>query len=69
MQNIHNLERVIRIAAATFVAYRIWYGRFIGLSGYEVIGLGTMAIYLLMTATMGYCPLYSMLRIATKKKY
>lgn len=60
-----SIDRVIRILIAVvivvlFFSYEI--------TGITAIILGALAVVMMITGLIGFCPLYSMLRIKTVKK-
>ena len=62
--NMGTVDRVLRIALAVVVAILIILGK---LTGVAAIILGIFAIVFLITSAVGFCPLYKLLGISTKK--
>jgi hypothetical protein len=60
--NVHDLDRLARavVAAALLLAWAIGW-----LSGTVAIVLAVVAVVLLATAAIGFCPLYRLLGIGT----
>jgi len=62
--NMAVADRIVRIVIALLVAI----GYFTGvLSGAWAIVLGIVAVIFLATSIVGFCPLYALLRISTKR--
>jgi len=62
--NMAVADRIVRIVIALVVAI----GYFAGvLSGAWAIVLGIVAVVFLATAIVGFCPLYALLKISTKR--
>jgi predicted PurR-regulated permease PerM len=64
-KNIGALDRGIRIIAAVVIAALFFGGQITGILGAV---LGIIALVLLLTSFVRYCPLYVPLKIATVKK-
>ncbi|MCX8051274.1 MAG: DUF2892 domain-containing protein [Chlorobi bacterium] len=60
--NMSTADRWIRIAIAVLVAIGIATGT---LTGGWAIGLGIVAVVLLLTSLVSFCPLYAVLGIST----
>jgi Na+(H+)/acetate symporter ActP len=63
-RNMANLDRLIRIIIAVLVIIFYLYGQ---ISGTAAIVLGLIAAIFIATSFSGYCPLYHILGISTKK--
>lgn len=59
------LDRLIRLIIGLILVYIVFKGYFIGLIA---IILGLIGLILIITAVIGYCPLYTVLKISTSKK-
>jgi hypothetical protein len=64
-RNMAVADRVIRVLLAAVVAVLIFTGQ---LSTTAAVILGIIAGVFLLTSIVGFCPLYALLRISTKKK-
>jgi predicted PurR-regulated permease PerM len=64
-KNIGTVDRGIRIIAAVVIAILYFGGQISGVTGTV---LGVIALILLLTSLVRYCPLYVPLKIATIKK-
>jgi hypothetical protein len=64
-KNMGKLDRGIRIIAAVVIAVLYFGDQISGILGAV---LGVIALILLLTSLVGYCPLYVPLKIATVKK-
>lgn len=64
-KNLSTIDRIIRTVAAGAVALLMLAGV---LSGTSAIIFGAMAIVLLLTGAVSFCPLYAIIGISTKKK-
>jgi hypothetical protein len=62
--NESNLDRIIRIVVGAVLEVLGWGGLVTGVLGIILIILG---IILLVTSIVGFCPLYALLGIRTKK--
>jgi hypothetical protein len=62
-KNMSNLDRIVRSVIALVLGVLI-FGKFI--AGTLAIILGVVAVVFLLTALLGFCPLYSILKISTK---
>lgn len=58
-QNVHAVERFIRVIIGLFVLSLIFWG--------PVTLWGLLGLIPLLTGLLGWCPLYSILGISTKK--
>ncbi len=65
IKNMANIDRIIRTLFAIVVAILYFTGN---ISGTVAIILGIMAVIFILTGTSGYCPIYHVLGISTKKK-
>jgi predicted PurR-regulated permease PerM len=64
-KNVGTVDREIRIIAAVVIAVLYFGGQISGILGAV---LGIIALVLLLTSFVRYCPLYVPLKIATVKK-
>ena len=62
--NMSSTDRIIRAVAAVIIGILI-FTNFI--SGTTAIVLGVIAVVLAVTALVGFCPLYALLKMSTKK--
>jgi hypothetical protein len=65
MANESNLDRIIRVIVAVVIAVLYFTGV---ISGTWAIVLGIIGAILLITGLVGFCPLYKLLGISTKKQ-
>lgn len=63
-QNLANADRIIRALFAVVVAVLYLSG---AIFGTLALVLGIVAVVLLATSVVGLCPVYSLLKISTKK--
>lgn len=63
-QNMSSLDRIIRLAVAVVIAILYFTGT---LTGWVAIVLGIVAVILALTSILGFCPLYGLLGVSTKK--
>lgn len=63
--NMGNLDRGIRISIALLIAVLYFAGM---LSGVGAVVLGVVAVVLLLTSAIGFCPAYLPLGLSTKEK-
>ncbi|NLS77068.1 MAG: DUF2892 domain-containing protein [Chloroflexi bacterium] len=63
-QNMSSLDRIIRLAVAVVIGILYFTGT---LTGWVAIVLGIVAVILALTSILGFCPLYGLLGISTKK--
>lgn len=63
-QNLITLDRVIRFGLAAGLGY-LYFSRTV--TGAWGIILLTLAVILLVTSIIGYCPIYALFHIGTKK--
>ena len=63
-QNMVTIDRVIRVILAILVLVLYLAGR---ISGTAAIILGIFAVIFFLTSLVGFCPLYALLKISTKK--
>ena len=64
-QNMGTIDRLIRIILAVIVGILYFTGQ---ISGTAAIVLGIFAIAFILTSIVGHCPLYTPLKISTKKE-
>jgi hypothetical protein len=64
-KNVGNLDKVIRILLALVIIILYWTNL---ITGTVVLILGLIAIILLLTSFLSFCPLYTFLKISTCKK-
>ena len=64
-KNIGSVDRVIRILAAIIIAILYFTGQ---ITGTAAIVLGILAIVLLLTSFISFCPLYAPFNFSTKKE-
>ncbi|MCJ7545474.1 MAG: DUF2892 domain-containing protein [Deltaproteobacteria bacterium] len=63
-QNMGTIDRAIRVILAILVLVLYLAGR---ISGTTAIILGIFAVIFFLTSLVGFCPLYALLKISTKK--
>ena len=63
--NMGNIDRGIRIMVALLIAVLYFTGL---LSGLGAVVLGIVAVVLLLTSAIGFCPAYMLLGLSTKEK-
>ena len=63
-QNMGTIDRVIRVILAILVLLLYLADR---ISGTTAIILGIFAVIFFLTSLVGFCPLYALLKISTKK--
>lgn len=64
-KNMGTTDRIVRTVAALVVGYLLYDGTLSGTAG---VILGIVAIVLLLTSAISFCPLYTPLKISTMKK-
>lgn len=64
-QNMGNTDRIIRVVLAVVVAV-LYFTNLI--SGTAAIILGILAVVLLLTSVVGFCPLYAPFKLSTVGK-
>ncbi len=64
-KNVGTLDRIVRIVAFVVIAVMILTK---ALTGAAAVVLGIVALSLLITALVAFCPLYPVLKISTAKK-
>lgn len=64
-KNLGNIDRVVRILFFVVVAILYFTGTITGALG---IILGLLGIVLLLTAFVGFCPIYATFKLSTLKK-
>ena len=60
--NLSNLDRTIRVIIAALFAYLYFAGAVTGVLG---IVLAALAVVFVLTAVVGYCPLYGLFKFST----
>jgi hypothetical protein len=65
LKNMGMIDRVIRTLLAVVVIVLYCMGQ---ISGTAAIILGIIAVIFLLTSLVGFCPLYRLLGVSTKKK-
>jgi len=60
--NLSNLDRVIRVVVAALFAYLYFGGIVTGALGVALVVLGAVFV---LTAIVGFCPLYMLFRFST----
>jgi len=65
INNMSNIDRIIRAVLAVIVIILYFTGQ---ITGTAAIILGIIAIVFIATSCLGYCPIYQLLGISTKKK-
>ena len=60
--NLSNLDRTIRVIVAALFAYLYFGGLVTGVLG---IVLAALAVVFVLTAVVGYCPLYALFKFST----
>lgn len=63
--NMSSADRIIRLILVILVAVLYYTGT---ISGTLAIVLGVLAAIFLLTSLVGFCPLYTLFGISTKKK-
>ncbi len=63
-QNVGGADRAIRLLIAVVIAVLYFMGQ---LSGTMAIVLEVVAVALLVTSVVGWCPIYAPFRISTRK--
>lgn len=64
-KNMGAADRIVRTVAALVIGYFLYDGTLGGTAG---VILGILAIVLLLTSAISFCPLYTPLKISTTKK-
>lgn len=64
-KNLHSIDRLVRIILALVFAFLIFNGTLAGTAGTV---LGILAIVLLATGVISFCPIYKALGISTLKE-
>ncbi len=64
-KNMGTVDRIVRVALAILVLILYLTGV---ISGVVAIILGILALIFLVTSLVGFCPLYSPLKISTRKE-
>jgi hypothetical protein len=65
VKNLGTVDRVVRLVAAVVIAV-LYFTNVI--SGVVAIVLGILALILLVTSLIGFCPLYVPFKFSTRKK-
>jgi hypothetical protein len=65
INNMHMIDRIVRIIIALVILYFYFWG---SLTGLAAIILLIIAAALLITGISGYCPIYHILGMSTKGK-
>lgn len=64
-KNLHSIDRLVRIILALVFAFLIFTGTLAGTTGTVI---GVLAIVLLVTGVISFCPIYKALGISTLKE-
>ncbi len=64
-KNMGTTDRIVRVVAALILGFLLLNGT---LSGTLGVVLGILAVILLATSAIGFCPLYFPLKLSTTKK-
>ena len=64
-KNLGNMDRIMRVAFGVVVAILYFTDQ---ISGMAAIILGALAIILLATSVMSWCPIYHVFKLSTAKK-
>jgi amino acid transporter len=64
-RNMGTLDRIIRLVIAAVIAILYFTGN---LSGLAAIILGVLAVIFIVTSAIGFCPLYLLFGLSTRKK-
>ena len=62
--NLHAIDRILRVLVAAIIAGLYFSG---SLSGAPLIALAVLAVIFVLTSAIGFCPLYKLIGISTKK--
>ena len=62
--NMGGLDRTLRVLIAIGIAVLYYIG---AISGTLALVLGVVALVFLITSAIGFCPLYTLFRLSTKK--
>jgi hypothetical protein len=63
--NLSNMDRVVRVIVAALFAYLYLAGIVTGTFGIVLLVLGTVFV---LTAIVGFCPLYAVFKFSTLKR-
>jgi len=63
-QNMGTVDRAIRVVVAIIIVILYFTGQ---ITGVAAVILGIFAIAFILTSAVGHCPLYTPLKITTKK--
>jgi len=64
-KNMGSADKIVRVLFAIIIAILYFTNQ---ITGAAAIVLGVFAVVLLLTSVMGFCPLYSMIKLSTIKK-
>jgi len=64
-KNMGTIDRVIRIVIAVVIAAIYFSGN---ISGTAAIVLGVIAVIFLLTSLIGFCPIYKVVGLSTRKE-
>lgn len=64
-RNMSDIDRIVRVVLAVVFAYLYFGGVVVGTLGIILVVLGAM---FLLTAVVGFCPLYAPFKFSTYKK-
>jgi hypothetical protein len=62
--NMSSIDRIVRVLIAAVIGFLVFSKI---LTGALAIILGVVAVVFLVTALIGFCPLYSLFKLSTKK--
>jgi hypothetical protein len=64
-KNVNSIDKVIRVLLAIVMGILIFTNQ---VTGVLAIVLGILAVVLLLTSLVGFCPIYALLNLSTLKK-
>jgi len=64
-KNMGSADKIVRVLFAIIIAILYFTNQ---ITGAAAIVLGVFAVVLILTSVMGFCPLYSMIKLSTIKK-
>jgi len=64
-KNMGSADKIVRVLFAIIIAILYFTNQ---ITGAAAIVLGVIAVVLILTSVMGFCPLYSMIKLSTIKK-
>jgi len=64
-QNMGSIDKIVRVLVAVAIAILYFTNQ---ITGTAAIILGIFAVIFLLTSAIGFCPLYSALKLSTIKK-